>query len=337
MYACGARSELDTFVDASLTSDADNDDRFVSDATTDVLADANLCSFCSGTCTDGRCVEMLAAGPARRLAVDGASVYWTSVPANDVTAGRVMRISIHGGTPTALAVGQRNALAIATDGTHVYWSVEFALLRAPVQGGTPQVIVPATDAYYVALDAMNLYWTTISVSAAAVLQAPHAGGAVTTVAAGQGLPQQIAVDKTTVYWTVVGSAPMYGAVLSAPIGGGVDYTTLAQFQYEPYAIAADSQHLYWTTYGDGNLSESPLDGGNATTLATKQPSPSAIALDETSMYWTTDGAVMKMPLGGGAVTVIASAQAQARCLALDATSVYWIAGKDADIMKATPK
>ncbi len=92
------------------------------------------------------------------------------------------------------------------------------------------------------VDSTNLYWT--DYGEGAVMKAPLAGGASTTLASGQifqGFPGDygtLAVDATNVYWT---SAL---AVMSVPISGG-SATTL--YGSGGGAIAADGMNVYWTS------------------------------------------------------------------------------------------
>lgn len=55
------------------------------------------------------------------LAVYAANVYWTNTGTGDANSSAIMRVPIGGGTPTAVASAE-SPVAIAVDGTSVYWA-----------------------------------------------------------------------------------------------------------------------------------------------------------------------------------------------------------------------
>ncbi len=354
VVGCGSRSELD---DATGTHDAavSVDGAHETDPPQTVEAGAEAgCASCAGTCDDGRCVVVLDEGPACALAVDGTSVYWTDPGAPPPTGcthppcydGAVRKVSKDGGAQVTLAVGLPQPCAVAVDATNVYWGVFYALMKAPVAGGVPAVVVPWTMAETIAVDSANAYWT--NSMANTVMKVALDGGAPITIASGQSWVHGLTIDAANVYWAVPGTEPTGytdGWVMKAPIAGGAP-TMLASGQLLPASIAVDTQRVYWTGYGPtaGSLSETTLDGGMTSVLAANEDYPHQVVVDGASVYWTTqgtipndyvDGAVHKMPLGGGAITTIAAGQHSAQGVVVDDTSVYWIAG--GAVMKATPK
>lgn len=62
-----------------------------------------------------------------------------------------------------------------------------------------------------------------------------------TLASGQGEPNGIAVDATTVYWT----STVDGTVMKIPKSGGTPMM-VALGQISPIAIAVDATNVYWT-------------------------------------------------------------------------------------------
>jgi hypothetical protein len=195
----------------------------------------------------------------------------------------------------------------------------------------------------VAVDANNVYWTNMGTppGPGSVMKVPVCGGEATTLAAERGVPQYIASDSTSVYWTE-GSAGEVGAlaplVMKVPIDGGA-LVTLASVP-NPLAacgIAVDATSVYWGTMTSQNLDPAPIalmkvpiGGGTPTTLASDAfpgafGSQCGIAVDATSVYWTTQQSILKVPLQGGAVTTLLSFSEflAPTAIALNSTSLFW--------------
>lgn len=143
------------------------------------------------------------------IAVDETGVYWT-----DLAEGAVMKLSRapngpDGGAaqPVRLAEGSQTPTDLALVGDHLYWPDQAgAIWRAGRNGGAPEMIASGTGVgvpLAVAADEQHVYWT--SASDRTVKRAPVSGGAVTIVASDQDEPLFVALDPTTVYWTLRGS------------------------------------------------------------------------------------------------------------------------------------
>ena len=107
LFSCGARSDLDTITGMGDATSADVEDAHALDAgdgATDALipVEAGCGVACGGVCVAGRCIETLAKGPAHRIAVDGANVYWTTL-GSGTSDGAVLKVPKGGGTPVTLA------------------------------------------------------------------------------------------------------------------------------------------------------------------------------------------------------------------------------------------
>jgi hypothetical protein len=168
-----------------------------------------------------------------------------------------------------------------------------------------------------AVDATTVYWGTST----AVLAAPLAGGAATTLAtAGNAI--DLAQSGSSVYY-IDRSA---GAIKSVPIGGGA-VVTLAPSQSFPAHLATDGTSVFWTNSGDGTVKSVPVGGGTVTTVATNQTSqgsgPLGVALSGANVYWAVYGSLRTAAKTGGAVTVVTQTATDQGWLAVDTQNAYF--------------
>jgi hypothetical protein len=207
--------------------------------------------------------------------------------------------------------GGRN---LAINATSVYWTWGNTVTTSLDGGG------------YVPTDKGYVMRTTLSLVGA---------GPPTTLASlsGGGLAWGLALDATSVFWTMVTGENSPSRVMKMPLAGGTP-VTLASGQNGAFGIVVDSTYAYWASPGDGTVMKVPIGGGAPFTLAAFQSFPANVAVDATSVYWTNagddqsstpNGAVMKVPLVGGPPVVLASALTGADSIAVDATSVYFTA------------
>jgi hypothetical protein len=272
------------------------------------------------------------------MITDGNNVYFFD--------GTIFKVAITGGTPVPLVSGLNGMLALATDGTNVYWTEYNKGKVSKVSvGGNGQATL-ATGQYFansIAVYGGSVYWTTEShltsppdggteyLTAPAdytgtVMKTSIAGDTQpVTLASDQGKPKAIAVFDNTVYWLV--SSPDLGGALSAvSTDGGAKAKTLVVGIGYPSNIVADGRGVHWLN--DQNLMRLPLAGTSPKPLQTVVGYGNSLAIDADSAYWVSGLSpvrVQKVALDGNAAAVTLAAMnstAYNPILTLDATSIY---------------
>ena len=312
--------------------------------------------------------------PVNALAIDADHVYWEEAFEEPVAAGcdcgsTIKSVPKAGGASPALMVdNQLNGLkappppgftagswmptgGIAVTGAELIFGVNtgpsYQIASVGLGGGTvtPLGTVPVsagigtgtilgpvvggTDAYW--LDSANQALDTI----------PLAGGSVTTLATGLGLPSGsggLAVDGASVYWTEP-LAPQgcclrigAGSIRQVPLTGGTVHTLVAGLD-APGALAVGSGSLVWAD--NWRVGTAGLDGSAVNTLASGIAGPMArIASDSANIYVLDGDYIKKVPLAGGTMTAVASANLGSigdasqvgLDIATDGVAVYWTIG-----------
>jgi hypothetical protein len=208
-----------------------------------------------------------------------------------------------------LACGQPGLAAIAVDQESVYYSVDGAIMKVPIQGGVPVTIVRITaPATAIAVHGKEVFWIDedhgVADSGGTVHKVAITGGAPVLLGSTEHQPLDLAVDDDSVYWVDDSS------VMKAPATGDGAPTELAP-AHTALAIAVDGTSVYWTELysggdplaNDGRLMRVPREGGAAVVLASNQAHPVDVAVDAVSVYWTALGS-MSAPLvlkGNGGV------------------------------------
>lgn len=162
----------------------------------------------------------------------------------------------------SLVSGLIDVSMLSVDSTSVYWvNVEGPVMKVAVTGGTP-LLLASKGSNTSALDSTSLYFA--DAFDGAIWKVGLAGGTLSPITDGRGPTNGIAVDSTSVYWTVQGTLGASGCNARVACGGSV--------------------------------MKVGLFGGTPVTLASS-PNPFALAVDSTSVYWTdtTQGTVMKAP------------------------------------------
>ena len=228
--------------------------------------------------------------------------------------------------PITLAMEVEDAMALALDDGHVYWTTDGAgyVRRVAKDGGTVATLASGQDfAWTIAVDTTTAYWVTNeNDGGGGIHSAAEVGGALTALSTIGGVG--VAVDTASVYWA---DGAMSGHIWSvAHDGGGA--TALASNLPMPWRIALDATSVYWTEPDAGRVRKVPLGGGDPTTLASGLQEPTAIAVDGADAYWTDaqSGSVSRVPIGGGAPETLATLTTEVlsvEAVAVDSTAVYF--------------
>jgi hypothetical protein len=160
---------------------------------------------------------------------------------------------------------------------------------------------------------------------------PLACSGLAALVSGQYDSLSIAVDATSVYWTVDVGSGSYGVMKMPKCGGAV--STLASVNGLAGSLAVDAHDVYFLTNtfgsGDTDVMSVPTGGGAPVVLA-YAPYARALAIDGASAYWITYAdddtvarTVMRVPLEGGTPTTLVSHQYQPLGIVVGDGNVYW--------------
>lgn len=216
-------------------------------------------------CADTTVTMAPLGGRVTDMAADATSVYWTE--AEDVGAGRVMKMDKDGVAPPSGAAGSDAAADEHPDGgAPVTLPVQLAVSNWPSN---------------VAVDATNVYWIEQG-QPAGVWKVPLAGGPAVRIARSDEYePEGLALDELNVYFADGG-----GTVFKAPKSGGPATVMVAHLGLSPAGLAADATNLY--VAASTEILSRPLAGGKVRTLAGGLAGAGSIAQDATSVYVTDD-------------------------------------------------
>jgi hypothetical protein len=281
-------------------------------------------NHCDGlnTCQRGRCAPPPDAGCGDADSVnDCCGVVCTSSDPSAVVAcvDGVCR------TATWIGAGDPHSAGLAADDGALYYTtledggLESALVRAPLDGGTPTALATIDLPGRFAATATDVY---VADYPTGIVRVPKDGGASTRITEGHDGTFGVALDDHAVYFGVRTG----GLVLGVPFDGGIP-ETLATGLSVPQDVATAAGRLFWTA-GDahvpGDVWTRPLDGGAPTHLASGQPNPTGIVADDSYVYWIDfdDGDVHRVPVGGGTVELLAPHDGTEH-IAIDEAGVYW--------------
>lgn len=239
--------------------------------------------------------------------------------------------------PTAILVDPDSyPIELAIDQYNVYWTQAGIFegdgkgkigKRQLGAGGQPSDLALAlVDPSAMALDADNVYWTSMNTDGG-VYRTAKTGGAPVALAGQQPRAASVAVDTAGIYWSTWGDPqqPGTGKVFSAHLDGSARATLASGLSY-PRAVAADSTAIYFVS-GAG-VTRVPKSGAGPSVIATtaRNQFAASLGLDGDSLYFgDRDGAILKVPKAGGAQVTVAAAMGSPSHLAIDAAerAIYW--------------
>jgi hypothetical protein len=313
-----------TCVGCNTTADCGTGQVCCGNACADLTSDPANCGACGHGCLGGACsgsqcqpVLLNSANPVDGLAVDATNVYWST--------NGVDQCAINNCATTQTQLANNGAVfGIAVDATSVYWVSFNGAMKCAIGGcgGNPTVLGGTGVGLfgYVAVDTTNVYWPdgNGNINKCAV---GGCGGTPTVLASSQGNVRAIAVDATSVYWTISNNP---GSVMKCAIGGcGGTPTTLASGLNTPGTLVVDATSAYWSN-GDGTVMKCSTNSCVPTTLASGQGAY-GITVDATNIYWTNGGGVMRCAIGGcgGNPALAVYTPNGPQYIAQDAISVYF--------------
>jgi hypothetical protein len=293
----------------------------------DVLSCAVGFHVCSGECVDDTAP-----------ATCGTSCTPCPAPANGVAScdGTSCAVTCDPGFVTC-STGCCSCGNVQTDPNNCGYCGHSCGAEACVDGvcGSTVVATDQANAFAIAADDVNVYWSTTG-NASSVVQQPIAGGGETILwSSPNDYPASLALLDGQVYFT---DEIFPGSVSRVPIGGGALIPVAPNLNY-PGALCVNGSTLYFTSYdamGNGLVLSVPASGGSSQTLASNQEfftqTPS-IATGGSNVFWTSYNGLEYTPLGGGSIKTIATPPPNLpNVVVADATRVYWGAGTNGGVV-----
>ncbi len=285
----------------------------------------------------GEAIHTLYSGPElpQFIGADDQYVFWSSEyrdgPADHYGGLRLMRAAKDGTNPIVLVERSERALALAIDGSDVYWASDTGVGKVAKTGGKAVSLVhlqpPSCCAVgNLAVDGDSVYWSTSREDG--IWKISKTGAGATQVITGS-RPATLVVGGEYLYWTEGGRAHDGKVMRAAKDGSGM--TELVGEQYGPLDLIADDHYLYWInqddpdyhgTYAHGAVLRCPLGGGPLTKLASEN-TPDHLVADDISLYWEGGDGIQKVSKDGGAVTTLTTVINVIHSLAVDDSRLYF--------------
>ena len=192
-------------------------------------------------------------------------------------------LDIGSGTRSVIAANQPGPLAVATDGSYIYWTLQGtapgftdgSVMRIPWNGGAIENFAGnQTQPWAIILTSSAAFWTTSS----AVMTKPLGGGTAQLFSSAQA--NALATNNSAIYW---GDWSL-SAILEDSSTGGTP-STLASNQLRPTSLVVDQGMVYWANdASNGSVVGVSTSGGSTTTYASNLFHPWGLTLDNDNLY-----------------------------------------------------
>jgi hypothetical protein len=292
-----------------------------------------------------------------QLAIAGRQVYYTGYGAGpDGHEHQLWSAPVGGGEPSLIWQGPSGILGnglLVADGqaylsSELVWGSGAEGVRSvPLAGGpaSPRGQFGTACAAYggMVIDDANVYAGSngCSLGPGQILAVPRAGGATTTLWAGDvsGVgAAALALHGTDLYFLVDEDGDGDGNLMMLTAGAAAQPVATG-IAHEAHGLATDGDGVYLST-GD-TLYMLPYDGSHPVTLASQLHHPDLVAVDASGVYVVEGNfargdtaTVLRVPHDGGTPAVLASGQPAIFALALDDSAVYWASQTGGVVMRA---
>jgi hypothetical protein len=195
------------------------------------------------------------------LVMGGGKLWWTNRFSPGGSTQRVVRANADGSGAAVFASGTGETVGLASDATDIYWAdaVKGRIYKMPLGSaacdmqilppnpGACVVLTNATLPWNVALDATNVYFTTVGGGTSHVwkIAKNNVGGVATAIATNQAEAQTLATDGTYVYWTNVNDNTLRRVAVGATCAAGA--CEIVSNVSLPSSVTVDGDAVYFTS------------------------------------------------------------------------------------------
>jgi hypothetical protein len=328
--ACTPREKfLGASADAGLVPDAERDATSdVSAERTDTAIDLGPPCTVGGTRAELPVTLGCLQAPPGQLVLAGGYVYWTVQAPGTI----LVRAPLVGGGPDLLVSDTAGAFGLVVDERFAYYTQVSVgrLMRVPLTGGAPTALAIGLDLpLFLTSDGGSLYWTGGRFDGKIQKLDLQPGAIPVTLIDGQAQPRAIAVRDGFVYWTDIADGTVLRTLdhLTGPADASVRTASrLASGLTRPTDLVLYGDHAY-VPDGAGHIQRLPLDGGDLEDVVDVDGTPYGLATDGVSIYWSVlgnGGRILAAPLSpGGTRRTIVDHQLDPHFVAVNADNIYW--------------